>query len=247
MKVLKKDIVTTVGVKQVCGGLESGCEAAIHAIREEFEKPECEAAILVDATNAFNSLNRKAALQNINVRFPELSNFLTNTYQMPSNLHIADKVILSEEGTTQGDLTAMGFYAISTGPIITQLEDIKERIQVWFADDATAAGKIKALYEWWQNLIAIGPSRGYFPHPVKTVLIVKPQHLEEAKKIFKDTKVTITVEGKRHLGAVIGSPFFKETYVSELVKEWVLQLDELCNIAAIDPHAAYCAFTVGFC
>ena len=37
----------------------------MHAMRQLFTVPETEAVILVDATNAYNSLNRRAALQNI--------------------------------------------------------------------------------------------------------------------------------------------------------------------------------------
>ena len=38
---------------------------AIHAMHERFELADTNAAILVDATNAFNSLNRENALRNI--------------------------------------------------------------------------------------------------------------------------------------------------------------------------------------
>ena len=123
---------------------------------------------------------------------------------------------------------------------------MKDILQVWFADDASAAGNLKGLYNWWQKLVAIGPSYGYFPHPGKTTLIVKPDYVEEAKTSFGNTGVTIDVEGKRHLGAVIGMPSFKEKFMVDLVKEWTDQLAVLCEIAKADPHVAYSAFTTGF-
>ena len=43
-------------------GLQGGAEAAIHSVRDIFEETDCEAVILVDANNAFNSLNRSVAL-----------------------------------------------------------------------------------------------------------------------------------------------------------------------------------------
>ena len=46
--------------------------------------------------------------------------------------------------------------------------------EVWFADDATAAGRLQALLSWWQVLSTQGPGFGYFPNALKTVLIVKP-------------------------------------------------------------------------
>ena len=52
------------GPLQVCAGQLGGCKAAIHAMRRIFENPD---VLLVDATNAFNQINRQAALHNINV------------------------------------------------------------------------------------------------------------------------------------------------------------------------------------
>jgi len=58
---------------QACAGHLSGCEAAVHAMRQIFDDPHTDAVILVDASNAFNSLNRQAALLNIHQLCPPLS------------------------------------------------------------------------------------------------------------------------------------------------------------------------------
>ena len=55
------------GSLQVCAGHKSGNEAAIHAI---FHADETDAVLLIDASNAFNALNRTAALNNIRVLCP---------------------------------------------------------------------------------------------------------------------------------------------------------------------------------
>ena len=65
MLTLKMDVGESVGCLQTCGGQEGGIEAAIHAMHEIYVREDCEGLLLVDATNAFNSLNRNAALQNI--------------------------------------------------------------------------------------------------------------------------------------------------------------------------------------
>ena len=57
---LKPDIQDAAGCLQVSSGVKSGSEAAIHFMREAFDTTAAEAVILVDATNAFNSLNRAA-------------------------------------------------------------------------------------------------------------------------------------------------------------------------------------------
>ena len=53
------------GPIQACAGHRGGTEAAVHAMKEAFENKETEAVLLVDATNAFNSMNRGTALHNM--------------------------------------------------------------------------------------------------------------------------------------------------------------------------------------
>ena len=49
----------------------------------------------------------------------------------------------------------------------------------------------------------------------KTSLIVKEACYNEAVSLFKGTGVSITVEGKQHLGAALGSPPFVESFVHQ--------------------------------
>ena len=121
-KVLGKDIQQASGTLQTCAGIESGIEAAIHAMSLSFAEESCEAVILVDADNAFNRLNRKTALHNIQRTCPSLFQYLNNSYNSPSKLHLGDGTfILSEEGVTQGDNLAMAKYAVSTRPLTNSL------------------------------------------------------------------------------------------------------------------------------
>ena len=79
------------------------CEAAVHSVQTLFDSPDTEAALLVDATNALNSLNRQAALRNIQHLCPSFSTILINNYRTDVALFIDGSTVLSEEGTTQGD------------------------------------------------------------------------------------------------------------------------------------------------
>ena len=128
VKNIKEDIIEAAGPLQACAGLESGIEASIHAMRKIFEKEETEAVLLVDAENAFNNLNRKAALHNIKEICPPFFRYLSNTYQTPSKMIINDQVkvdhVLSEEGSTQGDVAAMGMYAVGIRPLINILNEL---------------------------------------------------------------------------------------------------------------------------
>ena len=171
------DIQSAAGPLQVCAGHTSGIEAAVHAMKQVFENPETEAVLLVDATNAFNSLNRQAAFQNIIHLCPSLSKVLINTYREDVCLFVGGETLLSQEGTTQGDPLAMAMYAIATTPFIHHLNQEGTK-QVWFADDATAGGSLKNLKAWWDQISELGPGFGYHPNAVKTWLVTKESHLE---------------------------------------------------------------------
>ena len=75
---------------------------------------------------------------------------------------------------------------------------------------------------------------------------MQPEKVELAKQIFKDTKINITSDGQRHLGAAINSVGFRDIFVKEKDNDWVFQLIMLSNVATFYPQAAYCAFTAGF-
>ena len=64
------------GPLQTGTGLKTGAEAAIHSMQLIFEDSSTKAVILVDANNAFNSIDRKVALHNIEATCPRLIRFL---------------------------------------------------------------------------------------------------------------------------------------------------------------------------
>jgi len=113
--VLKEDIIHAVGTLQTCVGLESGIEAAIHAVRKSFEEDNSECLLLVDADNAFNKLNRNVSLENIKRLCHPMYTYLYNSYNTPAMLYLENgDHLLSQEGVTQGENAAMAMYALST-------------------------------------------------------------------------------------------------------------------------------------
>ena len=152
-------------------------------------------------------------------------------------------VILSQEGTTQGDPLAMAMYGLATIPLIRRLDGLCT--QVWYTDDSAAAGRLVQLREWWDKLASEGPSFGYYANPSKTWLVTKDDYLEEASAIFADSGVNITSNGRSYLGAVIGSQEFAAEYVRSKVSDWSSKVALLGEIAKTQPHAAYSALTHG--
>ena len=58
LSIIHDNIQAAAGPLQLCAGQLSGREVAVHSMRQLDLSPEVEADVLVDASNAFNSLNR---------------------------------------------------------------------------------------------------------------------------------------------------------------------------------------------
>ena len=188
-----------------------------------FKQETTDGVIFVDASNAFNSLNRKAALHNIRIICPEFSTVLINTYRLPVRMFFqGGGEILSVEGTTQGDNLVMSFYALGTSILLRRLKFTSPTTsQVSLADDITGVGKILDLRIWWVTIISEGKKFGYYVSESKSWLIIKsPNYHDHAQNIFKGTGIKFTCEGKSHLGAVIGSDDYKSEYVREKITNW---------------------------
>ena len=247
VKAIKGDIQRACGSLQVCAGVDAGCEAAIHAVREAFEEDDCEGALLIDASNAFNSVKRETTLLNISILCPAFFIFLVNTYRRPIRLFIPTwkQEILSLEGTTQGDPAAMGMYAISVVPIIHKAASGPELVQAWYADDGTGVGKLVKLRSWWNIIEKEGPKYGYYANAKKTILVVKSEKEAKARELFDNTGIIIETEGTRHLGAALGKRSFLEQYVTQKVQKWEKEIETLSTFAVTEPQAAYAAFVFG--
>ena len=210
--VLKEDIQLAAGSLQRATGLQSGAEGAIHSIRCMFEDDRTATVILVDARNAFNSLNRQAALHNIRVICSQTATVLVNTYRRPARLIILDASdIYSLEGTTQSDNLAMEFYALGTTPLVNTLQITLLKVrQVRLADYISGAGSLGDLIIWWKNVISEGKKNGFLVNEKKNWVILKDSgHLQEALRLLSNTGIKVTTEGQRHLGAAISTSNFR--------------------------------------
>ena len=124
MRYARPEIRRAVGPIQLCGGFESGGEAAFRATYDIFKDDNTEAMLFVDASNAFNQLNRKVTLFNSRTVCPSLAPSIINTYRIPSNLYVGGESIVSAEGTTQGDPLGLAIYAFGSQPLIQRLQTL---------------------------------------------------------------------------------------------------------------------------
>ena len=162
----KQDVVDSVGSLQVCAGHDTGCEAAIHSLRTIFQQEETEAVMLIDASNAFNSINRKAFLHNVKVICPSIATFTNNCYSSSAHLFVVGGTeIHSAEGTTQGDPIAGLVYAIAIIPLILRtVADLQENASdtkaAGYADDLFGGGKLHGFKKMWDSIEKRSPDYG---------------------------------------------------------------------------------------
>ena len=76
---------------QLCLGQKFGIEFAIHTLRDQYSKTSANTVLLIDAENAFNSLNRKLALKNIENTCPSLLTAIKNSYPTHLNCSLTKK------------------------------------------------------------------------------------------------------------------------------------------------------------
>ena len=102
-------------------------------------------------------------------------------------LFIQGQTLISEEGTTQGDLLAMALYALAIAPLMMKCAN--NSTQVWYADDASAGGTVRGIFSW--KSCEYTPRFGYFPKASKSSAIIKPDFKAKALEKFDDTDLVV--------------------------------------------------------
>ena len=190
-------------------------------MRSSLMSEDTEAILLVDACNAFNSLNRDAAQHNFSHICPSMATILINIYRKVTKLLVNDATLYSEEGTTQGDPLAMPMYALTTIPLINNLNVATDLKQIWYADDAAASGKLPPLLVWWDHLSSLGLpiAFGYHSNTSKTWLLTK--EVEDGEKVlllYKKAQISISIADKRGAAGI-------KTLINELLLIIIISIE----------------------
>ena len=236
------DIQCATGSLQLCAGQPSGREAAVHTMKEFFKDDKTKGMVLVDATNAFHSLNRAVALHNIQRLCPSVSTILIILTTTPLIFLLMVMSFIRKKGLLKGILLQCHLATVFLIWILNALVT-----QVSYANDAAACncGKISDLCALWNRVISLGPIFGYFPNAKKTCLITKAQFCSIGKEFFHDIAVNVTTGGRPHPGAPVGTPEYVESFTKDKILNWISEIDTLSSVATSEPHAAYSCFIHG--
>ena len=109
--VLRQEAGQVLSPHQLGVAVKSGCEAIVHSVSRVLEDPNSDPndcwTLLIDFSNAFNTIDRSSMLQEIRARIPSLSSWLECCYGGRPHLHLEDKCISSCSGVQQGILLVL--------------------------------------------------------------------------------------------------------------------------------------------
>ena len=89
-------------------------------------------------------------LNHVYSNYPELYNYTHFAYGKPSYLFYGSSVIMSEDGTQQGDPEAPSFFAETIHTLVKQLES---KINIWYSDDGNLADDYKVELRDLKNIL----------------------------------------------------------------------------------------------
>jgi hypothetical protein len=133
---------------------------------EGLSSAEASAVLLVNATNGFNELGRKAMLWTVRHRWANSARLSFNCYRHSSQL------LLRRRGGDCDIILSMVLYGLALTPLAETIRAaVPTVVQPWYADNAAMAGPVSSIAAAQRLLLDLGPRQGYFPAPEKSILI----------------------------------------------------------------------------
>lgn len=209
---VRRAAVSILNRLQLGVGIQGGCEAIVHAASQAMSTVDNvqRCTLLLDFSNAFNSINRESMFVEFRRRLPGLSAWIEYCYSGQPLLHFGDDVIYSCTGVQQGDpLGPLGF-ALTLHPVIKQIKAEAPSLimNAWYLDDGTLMGQPDVLSTALWVVERVGPSLGLHLNHTKSLLFVPSQC--DASRSPLPSDIPLRQDGFCLLGCPISPPSFCE-------------------------------------
>ena len=202
---------------QVGVGLPGGCEAIVHSVVDVLDDhsipPDHKHILMVDFSNAFNSVSRKAIFDEVRAHIPSITAWMECSYGSKPILLLGDQSILSCCRVQQGDPLGPLDFSLALHPIVRRIKDEVPGllINTWFLDDSTLCGSPEDLSKALSIIESEGPPNGLFLNRAKS-LIFAPPDSSMAHALLQN--IPTTSEGFALLRSPIGPANFCESNLS---------------------------------
>ena len=171
--------------------------------------------ILLDFSNAFNSISREAMFVECRRRLPGLSAWMEFCYSCHPLLHLGKDINHSCCSVQQGDpLGPLGF-SLTLHHIFerTKVEVPSLALNAWYLDDGTLVGPPEGLSAALDIIERDGPSLGLHLNKSKSLLVVPSQCLYSNSSLPSDIPVT------RGEFCLLGCPIGPKPYYEEVLQD----------------------------
>ena len=145
-RVVHSEAFRTLTPLQVEVSVLVGCEAIVHAVSSVLENSninsERKRMLLLDFSNAFNSISHKKMFEEVRSYIPSMAAWLECCYNVHSLLHLNHHTIVSCCGVQQGDPLGPLAFTLALQPIVERIkrEVLDLYINAWCLDDGTLCG-----------------------------------------------------------------------------------------------------------
>ena len=101
--------------------MKGATEHIVRKLRQVLRAHPGAFVLQVDLSNAFNTVDRSAAISALSKDVPELAPWCRFNYGSPAHLHCGDRCLSSTQGTQQGDPLGPAMFASAIQPILDEL------------------------------------------------------------------------------------------------------------------------------
>jgi hypothetical protein len=136
----------------------------------------------------------------------------------------------------------MVLYGLTLTPLAEAIRStVPLGTQPWYADDNAIAGPVSSIAAAQRLLLELGPRRGYYPEPDKSILITPLDTPSSAYDDLTEFNFHHTT-GHRYLGGFVGSGHEEAKWIDVKVNQWVDGVKALSMVARRFPQTAYAGF-----